>query len=137
MLSTSRSLAYSAVLIAALSLASCSGPEDAAQGTAAPQAAAQHRFVYFDVGKSGLTPEAKQVIAQAIADADGDASFTVGAAVDRSHGKLSERRADAVRAALVAGGIPSDRIVKAPTAPESATSGVRDPRDRAVEISIE
>jgi len=125
------------VVIAALSLPGCSSPEDTAQGAATPQAAAPHRFVYFDVGKSGLTPEAQQIIAQAIAEADGDASFTVGAATDRSHSRLSERRAQAVRAALIAGGVPSGRIVEAQTASSSPIPGVRDPRDRAVEISID
>ena len=70
MLSTNRSLVYSAVVAAALTLASCS--EDTAESASTPQvaAAAEHRFnVYFDVGKSGLTPEARQVIAQAIAEA--------------------------------------------------------------------
>ena len=62
MMATSKSLAYSAVLVAALSLASCSeGP----QSTSASQPAAatvQRQFnVYFDVDKSGLTPEAASI----------------------------------------------------------------------------
>ena len=137
MLSTNRSLAYSAVVIAALSLGSCASSQDTAQGAAALQAAAQHRLVYFDVGKSALTPEALQVIAQAIADADGGASFTVGAAMDRSHSKLSGRRTEVVRAALIAGGVAPDRIVDAQPTSESPTPGIRDPRGRAVEISVD
>ena len=136
MLSTNRSLAYSAVVIAALSLASCSGWDGNAQSAAMP--AAQHRFnVYFDVGKSGLTPEAQQVIAQAVAEANGEASLKVSPAAAPSGSRLSERRAEAVRAALVAGGIAPDRIAEGPAAPGSSTPGIRDPRDRAIEISIQ
>jgi len=53
-------------------LASCSSPDGTGESGGTPQAAAaQHRFtVYFDVGKSGLTPEARQVVAQAIAEAN-------------------------------------------------------------------
>ena len=140
MLSTNRSLVYSAVVAAALALASCSSAESTAESEGAPQAAAaaQHRFsVYFDVGKTGLTPEAQQVIAQAVREANHDASLRLGAATDRSHAKLSERRAEAVRAALVAGGIAPDRIAEGQAAYGSSPPGIRDPRDRAIEISIQ
>jgi type IV pilus biogenesis protein CpaD/CtpE len=142
MLSKNRGFGYSAVVAATLSLVSCSSPTpDAIAGRADSSqsaAAASHRFsVYFDVGKSGLTPEAQQVIAQAISEANGDARLEVSAAADRSHGKLSARRAEAVRAALVAGGIARDRIAEGRVASESSTPGVRDPRDRAIEISIQ
>jgi len=72
MLSTNRTLVYSAMFGAALVLASCSSPDGTGESGGTPQAAAaQHRFtVYFDVGKSGLTPEARQVVAQAIAEAN-------------------------------------------------------------------
>lgn len=138
MLSINRSLVCSAVFAAALALASCS--EGTAESADAPQAAAaapRRINVYFDVGKAGLTPEAQQVIAQAIAEANRDTSLKLSAAADRSHGKLSERRAEAVRAALVAGGIASDRIAEGRVAYGSPPPGVRDPRDRVVEISFE
>jgi len=136
MLSTNRSLVYSAVVAAALTLASCS--EDAAESASTPQASAEHRFnVYFDVGRSGLTPEAQKVIAQAIAEANGDASLKLSAVAAPSHSKLSERRAEAVRAALVAAGISPDRIAEGRVAYESSPPGIRDPRDRAIEISIQ
>jgi outer membrane protein OmpA-like peptidoglycan-associated protein len=138
MLNTNGSLVYSAVVAATLSLVSCSNPP--ADGTASTQAAAsvQHRLnVYFDVGKAGLTPEAQQVIAEAIAEANHHARLEVGAAADRSHGKLSERRAEAVREALVAGGIAPDRIAEGRVAYGPSTPGIRDPRDRAIEIIFE
>jgi len=138
MLSTNRSLVYSAVVTAALTLTSCS--ENTAESASTPQvaAAAEHRFnVYFDVGRSGLTPEARQVIAQAIAEANHDASLKLSAVANPSHSKLSERRAEAVRAALVEAGIPRDRIAEGRVAYESSTPGIRDPRDRAIQISIQ
>ena len=136
MLSTNRSLVCSAIFAAALALASCS--EGTAVSADTPQAAVPRRInVYFDVDKAGLTPEAQQVIAQAIAEANRDTSLKLSAAVDRSHGKLSERRAEAVRAALVAGGIAPERIAEARVANGSPIAGVRDPRDRAVEISLD
>jgi outer membrane protein OmpA-like peptidoglycan-associated protein len=137
MLTKHRGFGYSAVVAAALTLANCS--EGTAESASSPQvAAAEHRFsVYFDVGKSGLTPEAQQVIAQALAETNGEASLKLSAAADRSHSKLSERRAEAVRAALVAGGIAPDRIAEVRTADGPPTPGIRDPRDRAVEISIQ
>jgi outer membrane protein OmpA-like peptidoglycan-associated protein len=136
MLTKHRGFGYSAVVAAALTLANCS--EGTAESASSPQVAAEHRFsVYFDVGKSGLTPEAQQVIAQALRETNGEASLKLSAAADRSHSKLSERRAEAVRAALVAGGIAPDRIVEVRTADGPPTPGIRDPRDRAVEISIQ
>ena len=139
MLSINRSLVYSALAATALALASCSSIESTAQSADTPEsAAAQRRLnVYFDVGKSGLTPEAQQVIAQAVAETHGEASLKLSASADRSHSKLSERRAAAVRAALVAGGIAPDRIAEVRTADGPPTPGIRDPRDRAVEISIQ
>lgn len=137
MLGINRALVYSTVFAAALVVAGCESPEDTSRSSATPQTA-QHRFnVYFDVGKSGLTPEAQQVIAQAIAEANSDASLKVSAPADRSHGKLSERRAEAVRAALVAGGIPPERIAEGQVAYGPSTPGIHDPRDRAVEISVQ
>ena len=138
MLTKHRGFGYSAVVAAALTLANCS--EGTAESASSPQvaAAAEHRFsVYFDVGKSRLTPEAQQVIAQALRETNGEASLKLSAAADRSHSKLSERRAEAVRAALVAGGIAPDRIAEVRTADGPPTPGIRDPRDRAVEISIQ
>lgn len=139
MLSINRRLVYSAVAATALALASCSSIDSTAQSADTPPAGtAQHRLsVYFDVGKSGLTPEAQQVIAQAIAEANGDASLKLSAPANRSQGKLSERRAEAVRAALVAGGIAPDRIAGGRVASESSTPGIRDPRNRAIEITIQ
>lgn len=138
MLSINRSLVCSGVIAAGLALASCSeGTAESADTSQAAAAAPRRINVYFDVGKAGLTPEAQQVIAQAIAEANRGTSLKLSAAADRSHGKLSEHRAEAVRAALVAGGIAPERIAEARVANGSPPAGVRDPRDRVVEISFE
>ncbi len=131
MINTKRSLAYSAAFIGALTLAACSSPE-----TTANQAAAQHRFnVYFDVAKSDLTPEAQQLIAQAAAEASrngGTKIVVVAPETDKA------RRTDKVQAALVAAGVSPDRIDARWIGPQgSPPPGVRDPRDRMVEISFE
>ncbi|MGH7124465.1 MAG: hypothetical protein ACREFI_08850 [Stellaceae bacterium] len=133
MLKSNKNLAYAAALVSALSLASCSSSEN----TAAPQTAAtQHRFnVYFDVARSDLTPEARQVIGHAVAEANRDASakiIVVAPETDKA------RRAGKVEAALVAAGVSPDRIDARWIGPQgSPPPGVRDPRNRVVEISFE
>ncbi len=153
MMVTSRSLGYSAVLVAALSLAGCLDGSHDPQSTSAahPAAAASHRQfnVYFDVDKSGLTPEARQLIAQVITEANRDTStkviVLVGktdiAGTDRYNVGPAQRRADTVRAALISGGIAPDRINERsvghyePSVPTPL--GVREPRNRVVEIAFQ
>jgi OOP family OmpA-OmpF porin len=133
MFKSNKSLAYSAALVSALSLASCSS----SQNTAAPQAAdTQHRFnVYFDVAKSDLTPEAQQVIGQAVAEASRNAGTKIVVVAPETD---KARRADKVQAALVAAGVSPDRIDARWIGPQGAPApGVRDPRNRVVEISFE
>src|SRR5260370_23218964 len=99
MWSTNRSLVYSAVGAAALTLTSCS--ENTAESASTPQvaAAAEHRFnVYFNVGRSGLTPEARHAIAQAIDDANHATRLKPRAVATPPHSKLPELRAQAKRA---------------------------------------
>lgn len=133
MTKSKKSFAYSAALVAALSLAGCSSSEN----TAAQQAAAtQHRFnVYFDVAKSDLTPEAQQVIAKAVIEANRNASTKIVVVAPETD---KARRADRVQAALVAAGVSPDRIDARWIGPQgSPPPGVRDPRNRVVEISFE
>jgi OOP family OmpA-OmpF porin len=153
MSSTNRSLAYSAMVTAVLALASCSSPssDGSAQSAGTPRtAAAQHRFnVYFDLDKSSLTPEARQLVAQVITQANRDPSATVIvlvgktdiAGTGRSSVGPAQRRADTVRAALIAGGIAPDRISERSVGPQETSiptpSGVREPRNRMVEIAFQ
>ena len=118
MMATSKSLGYSAVLVMALSLMGCSDEWRGPQSISAATAAQRQYNVYFDVDKSGLTPEARQLIAQVIAEANRDTSAKVVvqvgntdiAGTGRYTAGPAQRRADAVRAALIAGGIAPDRI---------------------------
>jgi outer membrane protein OmpA-like peptidoglycan-associated protein len=73
--------------------------------------------VYFDTGRADLTPDARRLVEQAAANARaGNASRvrvvgytdTVGDA--RYNERLSQRRAEAVRSALVSAGMPADAI---------------------------
>ncbi len=129
-------------------LATLAALEAALQGPA-PAAAAVHQYnVYFEFDRSTLTPEARQVVdsVASAAKADGDVSIRlVGKAdlvgTDPYNIALSRRRAEAVRAALRADGIEDSRIEArwagfreppVPTAP-----GVREPRNRVVEVTLQ
>lgn len=132
MIKSNRNLAYSTILLSAV-LAGCSSGN--AESTAS-RAAAQHRFnVYFDVARSDLTPEAQQVIAQAVTEANRNASTKIVVVAPETD---KARRTDAVQAALVAAGVSPDRIDARWIGPQgSPPPGVRDPRNRVVEISFE
>ena len=105
-------------------------------------------LVFFDFDSSKLTPEAKQVVASAAADAlqGKPTSIGVNGYTDRSgspqyNQALSVRRAESVRRELVADGVANDLIATrgfgendnlVPTA-----DGVREPQNRRVEIILQ
>jgi len=112
----------------------------------APAPAAPKTYlVFFDFDKSDITPEAARIIQQAADDAKrGNVRLIVATGhADRSgqpayNQRLSERRAAAVKSALVRNGVAENTIQTAgrgenenlvPTA-----DGVREPRNRRVEI---
>jgi outer membrane protein OmpA-like peptidoglycan-associated protein len=123
-------------------------PEPAAPAAAPVPAAAKTYLVFFDWDKSELTPRATAIIAQAAANSKTQSNTTLdvsgytdtsGAAVYNQG--LSERRARAVAAQLVADGVQAAAIeihaygethLLVPTAP-----GVREPQNRRVEIVLE
>jgi len=152
-----RVLGYAAALATALTLAGCSQPSSPspASPAATPSAPAevaptQHQFnVYFDWNRAAITPEAQRVIEQIVIGANRDPTVKVIMLVGKAdlsgrenyNVKLSHRRADAVRTALVTGGIAPSRIVErwvgsreppVPTAP-----GLREPRNRVVEVTFQ
>ena len=114
---------------------------------AAPMASATKFVVYFAFDKSVITADGKKVVDAAAdyykkngtlkikvdgyTDLAGTAQYNMG---------LSKRRADAVRAALVADGVPAGVITEAwhgkqnPAVP--TPDGVREPRNRRVEILV-
>jgi OmpA-OmpF porin, OOP family len=116
--------------------------------TAAAPAAMRQYNVYFEFDKSALTPQARQIVDQA-ADTmrrEKDSRIElVGkadlAGTDPYNMALSHRRADTVRSTLLADGVPANQIEErwvgereppVPTAP-----GVREPRNRVVEITLQ
>jgi outer membrane protein OmpA-like peptidoglycan-associated protein len=124
-------------------------PPPAPAPVAAPAPApARTYLVFFDWDKYNLTPRAVQIIAQAASDSKTAATTTldVSGYTDTSgtpvyNQGLSERRAKAVAAQLVADGVPSSEIaihaygethLLVPTGP-----GVREPQNRRVEIVLQ
>jgi len=104
-------------------------------------------IVYFDYDKSNLTPEAQSLIRETAQRAlqfniqtvkvEGNADRSGSSAYNQA---LSQRRANVVRDALVANGVPADRIDMSafgeynPAKP--TPDGVREPLNRRTEIKI-
>jgi len=134
--------------VAALALLA---PAAHAQQSAAPVSAAQTepgRFlVFFGLDQATLTQQGAEVVAQAAEEYDrtGAARIAVTGYTDRSGSEsynlaLSQRRAEAVERELVRQGVPAPVIAvvgKGEIDPLVPTAdGVRDPRNRRVEIEI-
>jgi OOP family OmpA-OmpF porin len=119
---------------------------EARPAVAAPASVRDFR-VYFEWDRADLTPEARQIlqqVAQAAAAGQGSRLELVGKA-DRSgatpyNQRLSERRAAAVMQALSQGGVASNRLSSSAVGetqpPVPTPDGVREPRNRVVEITI-
>lgn len=118
----------------------------AAAVTPPPPPEPRNYAVYFDTNSTSLTPSAHGIIEQAAADmqqglmkrvAVTGHTDTTGTA--QHNQQLSERRADAVRAALISAGVPADRIVatgQGENAPQVPTGNDTDePRNRRVLIA--
>lgn len=112
---------------------------------AAVVVAARRYNVYFDFDKSSLTPEGQQIVSQAAAAAGPNGTVRVAlmgkadlSGTDPYNMALSERRADTVRNALASDGIAANRVDmhwdgdREPPVPTAA--GVREPRNRVVEV---
>jgi OOP family OmpA-OmpF porin len=105
-------------------------------------------IVLFDFDKANIRPDGQQVINQVLADAaaKGAPAISVTGHADRSgpadyNLALSLRRADAVRQALIAGGISADQITVSGRGEEEPAvptpDGVREQANRRVEIIIQ
>lgn len=103
---------------------------------------------YFDWNGKKLSPEAAAAVKQAATTIpqDGTARVQVIGFADRSgtdayNHKLTQERVEAVRAALIADGIAADRIDIVAKGendlPVATKDGVREPKNRVVEISAE
>jgi len=115
---------------------------------AAAPAAPGNYTVYFDFDKSLITPAGQAVINDVLADAAKHAPSSISATGHTDlagpadyNMALSLRRADAVRSALITGGIPADKITVAgrgmsePAVPTAL--GVRNAKNRRVEIILQ
>lgn len=138
--------------------APAAAPAPMAQPVAAPQPAPPPRaavaaaplvrsfLVFFDFDKSDITDDARKIIVQAADNAKkagGTTRITLTGHADRSgpaqyNMRLSQRRADAVKAELVKLGVGANDIAtvaKGESDPLVPTAdGVREPRNRRVEI---
>jgi OmpA-OmpF porin, OOP family len=103
---------------------------------------------YFDWNGKKLGPKAAAAVKQAATSIpqDGTARVQVVGWADRSgtdayNHKLAQARIEAVRAALIAGGMAADRIDTVAKGehdvPVKTKDGVREPRNRVVEVSAE
>jgi len=112
-----------------------------------PVMAGKGFIVFFDFDRSNITAPAQKIINDAIAaaKAGGSTRVTLTGHTDRSGSEqynqaLSVRRGEAVKAAMIRGGIPANAIVvigRGESAPLVPTAdGVREPQNRRVEILI-
>jgi OOP family OmpA-OmpF porin len=92
----------------------------AAPAPAPAPAAPQVYLVLFDFDKSNINPAAQAVINRVVADFSANKAksvsitgYTDRAGTDAYNLKLSEKRADAARSALIAAGVPADAITTA------------------------
>ena len=104
--------------------------------------------VYFDFDKSKLTSTGNDIVSAAVKSTQADRTNRVAfigkadlSGTDPYNMALSQRRADTVRDAMVAGGVPSDRIdvrwVGDREPPVPTAAGVRDAQNRVVEVAIQ
>jgi OOP family OmpA-OmpF porin len=115
--------------------------EPAASGTSTRQFR-----IYFDFDKTALTSSAQPILQGVATRAKEDpaARFVLIGRADRAGSdgynmSLSQRRVDAVRHALVAQGVPAERIdaqwVGDREPPVPTADGVREPRNRVVDVT--
>jgi OOP family OmpA-OmpF porin len=118
----------------------------AMQPAAAPVAPARQYNVYFDFDKATLTEDGRKIVDLVASQAKGgNVKVAITGKADLSGTDaynlgLSKRRAEAVRQALIADGVPAsnieERYVGMREPPVPTAPGVREPRNRVVEISF-
>jgi len=108
-----------------------------------------HQFnIYFEFDRATLTADARRIVSDVIGEAkrQGNVHIVLVGKADLTGSDpynigLSHRRADAVKAALAAGGVPpgaiTERWVGFHEPPVPTPMGVREPRNRVVEVTIQ
>jgi OOP family OmpA-OmpF porin len=120
-------------------------PAPAPAPAPAPSLADSVYFVFFDFDRSTITPAAQDIINTVVSDfrRNNAAGVSVVGHTDTSgapayNQRLSERRATAVRDALVRGGVPANAVTTAGRGEEqpliATGDGVREPSNRRAEI---
>jgi outer membrane protein OmpA-like peptidoglycan-associated protein len=141
------------VVAAALLLGACNQTPPPPQAAAPPaqRAMASRQMapatVYFDTGSSSLSPQSMTTIRQVAADSKttGNATVTLSGHTDTVGSQdfnmaLSQRRADAVRNALVREGVPAAAITTGAqgeaSLPVQTADNVDERRNRSVDIAV-
>jgi outer membrane protein OmpA-like peptidoglycan-associated protein len=137
-----------------LALAAAAPPAaEAQQGTGDPasarsgEAAPGSFLVFFDLGSAALTRDGRETVAEAARDYQrtGAARLSLAGHADSSgdeayNRRLSERRAEAVRAELVRLGVPGEAITAVAQGEDvplvETADGTREARNRRVEIVV-
>ncbi len=120
--------------------------QPAAQPAAAPEPSREYR-VYFEFDRSALLPEAQEILqgVRALAKQEPGLHVVLVGKADRTGSdgynmRLSKKRAERVRDALIQMGIPAKRVetrwVGEREPPVPTPAGVREPRNRVVEINL-
>jgi len=138
-----------AATCAAFLLAACADRTQAVVAAASPQTQqpARNFMLFFANDRAALTPDGEAVVHEAAtaAKANPDARVTVAGHADTSGNAaynmaLSQRRAEAVRAALLKDGVSQASVAVVGHGEDalsvSTRDGVREPKNRRVEIIV-
>lgn len=105
-----------AASVAFLALAACAGQGSQPHATAPEMAGAWYQ-IFFDTNKSDISPRGKMIVAKVteVVKSNDDVRVTVIGKTDRAGSQLanaavSQNRAESVRNALIASGVPAARI---------------------------
>lgn len=101
-------------------------------------------MIFMDWGLATVSPSAGQIIAAIRESATPSSRITISGHTDRSEersAQLARARAEAVREALIAAGVPGRAIVRLEAAgtrglPVATAAGEREPRNRFVSVTI-